>query len=274
VLKQGHWQWFATLVLSVILCLGLSVGPAWAVESDAAVAIRLEQAKQLFSQAFAASQTGDFAQEESLWSQAIELVPENPAAWSNRGNARVSQGKLDAAIADYTQAITIAPEQPDAYLNRGAALEGLGQWQSAIADYNQVLELNPKDPAAYNNRGNAEAGLGDWQTAITDYYQAFDLAPDYAFARANYALALYQVGKEMQAIKAMQDLVRRYPSFADMRASLTAALWAQGRKGEAESYWAGALGLDSRYKDLEWVTKVRRWPPTMVANLENFLRLR
>jgi hypothetical protein len=58
-----------------------------------------------------------------------------------------------------------------------------------------------------------------------------------------------------------------------MRAALTAALWIEGRKGEAESQWVSAVGLDNRYKDITWVRTVRRWPPTMVAALEKFLNL-
>ncbi|HEY9617453.1 MAG TPA: tetratricopeptide repeat protein, partial [Microcoleaceae cyanobacterium] len=139
--------------------------------------------------------------------------------------------------------------------------------------YNKVLELAPNDPVALNNRGNAEAGLGEWDQAIVDYKQAADLVPNYAFARGNYALALYQSGETTEAIRTMRNLVRKYPQFADMRASLTAALWAEGKQGEAESQWVSAIGLDSRYKDLDWLKNIRRWPPAMVTAMEKFLSL-
>jgi hypothetical protein len=50
-------------------------------------------------------------------------------------------------------------------------------------------------------------------------------------------------------------------------------LWSAGKQGEAESNWAAVVGLDRRYKDLDWVKTVRRWPPVMVAALEKFLKL-
>lgn len=233
----------------------------------------IEYLDALNSKAFEATNAGDFAKAETYWTQLIEQVPQSAALWSNRGNVRVSQNKLDQAIEDYNQAIELAPDAPDPYLNRGTALEGLGRWQAAIEDYNRVLALNPNDPAAYNNRGNAAAGLGDWDAAIADYQKAAELASDFVFARANYALALYQVGQTDQAIKKMRDLVRKYPQFADMRAGLTAALWVNGRQGEAESNWVAVTGLDSRYKDLDWVAHTRRWPPAMVQALEQFLQL-
>lgn len=228
---------------------------------------------RLRQQAFTASQSGQFPEAEEYWTELIGYLPQEAALWSNRGNVRVSQNRLEEAIADYNQAIDLAPDQPDPYLNRGTALEGLGQWQAAIADYTKVLQLNPEDAAAYNNRGNARAGLGQWQEALSDYQQAVAIDPQFAFARVNAALAEYQLDHRQSAIRQFRNLTRRYPNFADARAALTAALWLEGQPGEAESNWVAVAGLDPRYKDLTWVTQVRRWPPAMVAALEKFLTL-
>lgn len=149
----------------------------------------------------------------------------------------------------------------------------MGKWSNAIADYNRVLELDPNDAMAYNNRGNAEAGLGKWEDAIADYQKATEINPKFAFARANHALAEYEIGNTEIAIQEMKGLARKYPQFADMRAALTAAYWANGKPGEAESNWVAAYGLDSRYKDINWVKNIRRWPPSLVVALEKFLKL-
>jgi tetratricopeptide (TPR) repeat protein len=283
-----------TLILSLLLILSLCLGGVGAVyaqvesspgESAPSSELRpdlppqvsiKDWAKQLDSlrnAAFDATNAGDFVTAERYWSELIEQLPDNAAIWSNRGNARVSQNKLEEAIADYNQAIQLAPDAPDPYLNRGIAYEGLGEWDKAIADYNHVLELTPDDAIAYNNRGNAEAGLRDWEAALTDYQHASELDPRFAFARANYALALYEVGQTQEAIRTMRNLVRKYPQFADMRAALAAALWVNSRQGEAESNWVAVVGLDTRYKDLNWVKNTRRWSPKMVEALERFLTL-
>jgi tetratricopeptide (TPR) repeat protein len=149
----------------------------------------------------------------------------------------------------------------------------MAKWSEAIADYNHVLELYPQDAAAFNNRGNAQAGLGEWQGAIADYLEAVKIAPDFALARSNHALALYQTGQVAEAIQKLKFLARKYPQFPDVRAALTAALWVAGKRGEAESNWVAAAGLDSRYQNLNWVKNVRRWPPAMSAALEKFLKL-
>jgi tetratricopeptide (TPR) repeat protein len=234
LILSGVWA----LLVSVASWVGQIV-PGMPALLPAPAAIEQQAPDNLAKKAFAATNAGDFATAENYWTQLIDRLPNNAALWSNRGNSRVSQNKLEAAIADYNKAIFLAPDAPDPYLNRGAALEGLGQWQAAL----------------------------------TDYRQAADIAPDYAFARANYALALYQTGQTEEAIRTMRNLVRKYPKFPDMRAALTAVLWEQGQRGEAESNWVAVVGLDSRYKDINWVASVRRWPPKMVSALNKFLHL-
>ncbi len=59
-----------------------------------------------------------------------------------------------------------------------------------------------------------------------------------------------------------------------MRAALTACLWDIGKLGEAESNWVAVVGLDARYKNIDWVKNVRRWPPKLVTALNNFLNLK
>ncbi|MEA5578442.1 tetratricopeptide repeat protein [Anabaena sp. UHCC 0451] len=260
------------IFLSLLLVFGFCT-PAIA-QTQTITPEELQLGDELATKAFAATNKGDFVTAEAYWTQIIEKFPTNAGAWSNRGNSRVSQNKLPAALTDYNKAVELAPNVTDPYLNRGTALEGLGRWEDAIADYNHVLELDPNDAMAYNNLGNAKTGLGKWEEAILDYQKATEIAPNFAFARANYALALYETNQTDKAIREMRNIVRKYPQFADMRAALTAAYWVGGNKGEAESNWVAAYGLDTRYKDMNWVTNIRRWPPSMVAALDKFLKLK
>ena len=254
-----------TIGLAVGLCLCLLLGALPALADESMAALR-KQAVEL-------TQAGRYDLAEVYWSKLIDRQPENAALWSNRGNVRVSQNKVASAIEDYTQAVALAPLEPDPYLNRGAAYEAAGDWQAAIDDYNRVLKLSPDDPAAYNNRGNAKGGQGDWPSALADYEQSITLQPSFSLGYANYAIALFEVGDTARSIQILKSLARKYPSFADVRAALTVALWETGQRGEAESQWAAARGLDRRYTDLTWVKTVRRWPPSLVSGLDHFLHL-
>ena len=100
---------------------------------------QLQQLDTLAQKAIKFTNEGDFATAETYWTEIIEQFPNNPAAVSNRGNARISQNKLADAIADFNKAIELAPTATDPYLNRGTALEGLGKWDEAIARLQQNL---------------------------------------------------------------------------------------------------------------------------------------
>ena len=249
----------------------LALTPPWNTPEEMMVAVK--QAIALTDEAFDLTNRGNYAEAEKIWTEILESFPNNAEIWSNRGNARASQMKLQDALADYEQAIALAPEAPDPYLNRGATLENMGRWEEAIADYNRVLAIDPDDAAAYNNRGNAEGGRGNWEAALKDFKRAADLGGEFVIARENYALALYQTGDTAQAVRQLRNLVRKYPRFADARAALTAVLWDLGEQGRAESQWVSVVGLDRRYKDINWVRDVRRWPPTVTQGLEHFLKL-
>jgi len=270
----------AAFLFTLALILGIEASAASSVQSAYAAGAPANLSRQdikdigrLRQSAFEATNAGQFDLAELQWSELIEKLPDEAAVWSNRGNVRVRRNNLDGALEDYSQAIALAPLEPDPYLNRGAVWEALGEWETAIADYNRVLKLNPDDPAAFNNRGNAEAGQGEWDLAIADYQAAITLQPSFSLAYGNYALALYQAGDIEKSMQIIKSLVRKYPSFVDMRAALTAALWEQGQQGEAESNWVAVVGLDGRYKDINWVSNVRRWPPKMVDALDKFLSL-
>ncbi|MEM6252667.1 MAG: tetratricopeptide repeat protein [Cyanobacteria bacterium P01_D01_bin.156] len=259
-------------LFAIALGLWLTLTPL-GTPSSLAVPANSTDIAGLRKQAFTLTQKGQFDVAETVWSQLIESLPDEPALWSNRGNVRVSQNKTAAAISDYDHAITLDPLQPDPYLNRGAAYEAEGNWQAAIDDYNRVLTLSPNDPAAYNNRGNAKAGQGNWQAALKDYEESITIQPSFSLGYANYGIALFEVGDHTKSLQILKSLARKYPNYADVRAALTAALWETGNWGEAESQWAAARGLDRRYADLEWVEHVRRWPPSLVTGLTHFLQL-
>lgn len=146
-------------------------------------------------------------------------------------------------------------------------------WTDAEQDYNWILKRDPQDASALYNLGNVRGSEGDWESAETLYGRAAEARPGFAMARSSRALALYQLEAFDEAEREMRNLIRRYPMFADARAGLSALLWIRGSKGEAESNWAAASGLDPSYREADWLLEVRRWPPRPVADLQRFLAL-
>ena len=252
-------RFFAALLVGLLLLLPQTVAA--------------EDLESLYGRALQASQSGDFVQALPLWDQVLELSPNDAAALSNRGNVRLALGDADGAIADQTRSIELAPEELDPHLNRGTAEESLQDWAAAEADYLWILERDATDASALYNLGNVRGSTGDWDSARRLYEEAADARPGFAMARSSAALAAWQQQDLVWAEAELRKLIRRYPLFADARAALSGLLWQGGFSGEAESHWAAAAGLDTRYRQKDWLLDVRRWPPQPTQQLMAFLAL-
>lgn len=227
----------------------------------------------LFDKALTASRSGDFSAALSLWDQLLDSFPDDAAAFSNRGNVRLALGDPQGAIDDQTTSIELTPEELDPYLNRGIAEEFLKHFDEAENDYNFVLIRDPLNVSALFNLGNVYCSQGKWEKAEIFYEKASLARPDFVMARSNKALVAYQIGELQNAEEQLRKLIRRYPMFADARAALSALLWRRGSFGEAESNWAAALGLDTRYREENWLKEIRRWPSKPTSDLMSFLSL-
>lgn len=115
------------------------------------------------------------------FSKAIELKPGYDEAYSNRGAAYLSKGKIDQAIADFSKAVELNPNYDEAYSNRGAAYMAKGQLDRAVDDYSKAIELNPKDTSAYYNmaclqsvRKNVQESCAWLQKAVDKGYDKWE----------------------------------------------------------------------------------------------------
>lgn len=156
------------------------------------------------------------------------------------------------------------------------------------------MRREPEDPFIVNSIGNCHASLGQWMEARAAYQRSaagFQKASGFrdtaglsagrgiaaALAQSNAALALVQLGDITGAIKELEYVSRRQGGFVDSRAALAALYYDNGRVEDAEKIWEYAcdnisVGC-SKYRDLEWVRKVRRWPPVMAQKLQSFVQL-
>ena len=132
--------------------------------------------------------------------RALQLDPDSADAYHNRGYAKASLDQHAAAIADYDQALRLNPDDAMAYNNRGVAKANLEQYAAAIVDYDQALQRNPNDASAYHNRGVAKANLKQYAAAIADYDQALQRNPNDAMAYYNRGNAKAELEQHAAAI--------------------------------------------------------------------------
>ena len=119
------------------------------------------------------------------YTESINLNPEYPATYNNRGIAYRKKDEFDRAIEDFNTAIALNPEHADPYNNRGIVYYRRGEFDRAIEDYNTAIALNPELTEPYNNRGTAYVKKDELDNAIEDFKTAIALNPKLTEAHNN-----------------------------------------------------------------------------------------
>tara|TARA_R110000868_G_scaffold360484_2_gene622516 strand:- start:10174 stop:11136 length:963 start_codon:yes stop_codon:yes gene_type:complete len=109
-----------------------------------------------------------------LFSNAIELEPENFDAYFYRGVAKNNLGDFNGAILDYTKIIIFEPSA-DVYFNRGNSKYSLMDFTGAKEDYSKALKLNPDFIEARYSLAVTKNDLEDYKGAIVDLEAASNI---------------------------------------------------------------------------------------------------
>ena len=112
------------------------------------------------------------------FSKALQLDPDNAIALYNRGSGYILAGNQDAAIKDFTRALEIMPDLPHALFNRAICWSQKGEHEKALEDYNRLLVLDPGYARGYFYRSLVYEDLGRWDRALTDAEKYSQLAPE------------------------------------------------------------------------------------------------
>ena len=267
-----------------------------------AIAERAECAKR----AYAEKRLGDA---RTCITDIIDMLrdsPEEASVWyERRGQVNVDMKAFRDALDDFKAAEACYP--PDSnyvslglLANRGLALEGLSMWREADVEYTRALAFAESAgytaPYLLNSRGNVRGSLGRFGDAAED----FDHAAEVFQRERNLAGAIYAASNAaLSRIEATGDVeggerelrigARRAAGSIDARAALAALYWGMGQPEKAEENWewcctqinSGVLPgsntfIDGcgQYSDMDWLGRIRRWPPSMVARMDAFLKLR
>lgn len=99
------------------------------------------------------------------------------------------------AIEHFSKAIDLEPQNPEWYANRGLTYEDTGDNKKAIIDYTSMLDNTQEKAWAYGSRAHAKLALGDIDGALVDAECAIKLDKTNVFAYKQKADALSRQGK-------------------------------------------------------------------------------
>jgi len=132
----------------------------------------------------------DYADAERLWRSVLRVLPEQPRALLNLGDALRDQGRLDEAEALFASALQVYPSYARAEAHLGLVAEDRGQHDQAEAHLRRALELDPDQGDVRTNLGEIQARAGRIDQALATWREALALDPQLAYAANNLAWVL------------------------------------------------------------------------------------
>jgi tetratricopeptide (TPR) repeat protein/RNA polymerase subunit RPABC4/transcription elongation factor Spt4 len=131
-----------------------------------------------------------------LYSKALELDPNRPTIYHNRGNTWRKLEEYEKALADYTAALGLE-ESWNHHYSRGVCYEKLGDNESALAAYTKAAETRPQDTVIRNNRARVNMALGRYEDALEDLEAALskEALADDSVGRGSYWVEAYEEAK-------------------------------------------------------------------------------
>lgn len=147
---------------------------------------------------------------------AIEAVsPEHasPSWW--RGQIDEREGRLEAAIAEYTTTIEREPAFKEANYRRAVLLAHIGQAELARQDLDAVLKDDPEHANALYNRAMLRYQAGANDAAVEDLDRFLQLRPGEALAHHLRGGALLNEGQLDEALRALDRAINLDPALSD-----------------------------------------------------------
>ena len=196
--------------------------------------------------------TLDYRTEETLWTQTLLHLPENPRAHASLGHAHARAGRWELAVDSYRQAVRLRPDYADAHNDLGAALGRLGKPAEALEHHARAAELKPEDPEVRYNLALALDAAGRHPAAIPHLRFVVAERPGLARARALLGFLLLRTGARTEAITELEHAVRLEPDDLEIRVNLADALQGTGRTRDAATHYQRAAELRPDLPELRY----------------------
>src|SRR5262249_48584336 len=157
-----------------------------------------------------------FAAAEATLIKALSLAPENAAAHSLLGVAKIATNRATQGIVECEHALALDRNLAHAHAFIGLAKTYTGRAVETEAHIQEALRLSPRDMYAYYWMmflGNAKLFLGADAEAVVWLRRSIDANRNLPFAHFSLAAALAQLGQSDEARAAVQAGLALAPNF-------------------------------------------------------------
>ncbi|PIB96044.1 aspartyl protease family protein [Caulobacter sp. X] len=153
--------------------------------------------------------------------------PTDAPGYARRGAVLASNGKFDAAIADFDKAIALEPNDADYLLQRARARLSNRQLLLGAADLDKSIALDPKDAEARLTRAQLRRGARDPAGALADLKAADETLAPSAQARLPLARLYGALDATEQALTNYDLWLKSHPEDVARAEALNGRCWAR-----------------------------------------------
>jgi tetratricopeptide (TPR) repeat protein len=196
----------------------------------------------------ARAQVATWATNESLWSHALTVTPDNYRAHVGLADALMDRGRAAEAVLEYQAAARLVPRAAPIQNSLGLALTAAGRIEDAAAAYATAVSLAPGFADAHDNLGAMLARQGRLDEAVAEYRAAIRLDPTLANAHNNLGLALAARGQIDDGIAECLAALALRPNDAQWHYQVAIMMETRGRITDAVEHLKRALAIDPAHK--------------------------
>ncbi|WP_440957076.1 tetratricopeptide repeat protein [Methanosarcina sp. Mfa9] len=152
--------------------------------------------------------------------KALELNPDYPDAWYQKGVVLFKLEKYPEAIEALDKALRINSDYPDAWYQKGIVLFKLEKYPEAIETFDKALELNPDYPDAWYCKASSLLFLNNhieaidaFEKSVKTYENRLKKNPDDVLGLWKKGITLYNIDKFDEAKKSFNEAIRIYDAY-------------------------------------------------------------
>lgn len=142
--------------------------------------------KEWFTLGFKQREEYKFSESVISFTECLKINPNSSPCLGLRAKSYWNLSRLDLAEKDFNRSIEISPNTPALYLNRGEFRQSFLDNQKnelALADFNKAIQLKPDFADAYYFRGQSSVFKKNYIAAEADYKKALEINPNHISAR-------------------------------------------------------------------------------------------
>jgi tetratricopeptide (TPR) repeat protein len=185
-----------------------------------------------------------WADELSLWYDAVKKSPESSRAHCNLASAYYNLGFLDNALNEIEVSISLQPFSCDALFTKGTICLKKGLNDEAIEAFNSAIGIMPDHSASFVGLSAAYFMINQYQKSIDTALTALQKNPYLDEARYNLGLSYSYIGKVDEAIDMYEQYLKNNPGYLKAHMSIAELYQKKGNKEKAIEHYFSVINID------------------------------